>query len=197
MIDGNLKLNGPICGRPCAELLHSQELKLFTACPYSRTPVRGKRRCPDHDLTRWVGDGVGEEVVVQHRRRRVLLTESWSDPYDVLLKPIDPVLSGDADGVPGRWLSASQATEQQLKDYWSEKEKNGFALLRTVVDGLACRTHKEACKDYAKLIKQGRLGGVLVAATTTGFILHIAPFAGAESIPVRYFFIAALKQHGP
>ena len=197
ILDGCLKLNGRVCGRPVAELIESPELKLFTAAPCSCDPLYGKRRCAAHDLSGGhVGDAQASEAIVAHRRRRVLVKEGTGAAYDVLLKPVDYVLARNESAVAGRWVSASKVTTGQLNDYWAGQEPSGYVSLRTPAasfDGLSCKTSKESCKEYKRLIRQGRLGGVLVAVTSCGYILHISPFTGAETVPLRFFFIAALK----
>ena len=40
-------------------------------------------------------------------------------------------------------------------------------------------------------------GGWLFALSTDGFIMHMAEFVGAESLPQRYFFLAAVKDEFP
>ncbi len=117
-----------------------------------------------------------------------------SSGYDLLLKPIDHVLADNAAAVAGRWVSSTSCTDRQVYDYWGQKEADGFVYFKTPsaeVATLTCNTSKEATKDYKRMIRQGRLGGVLIACTSSGYILHIAPFT--EAIPLRYFFIAALR----
>ena len=197
MLDGNMKLNGKVCGRPVAELTECPELGLYTATPCSCAPLFGKRRCAEHDLSGpWDGEALGESVIVAHRRRRVRLKQASSLPYEVLLKPTDDVLGGSDAGVRGRWIPASKATERQLRDHWLSQEPTGYVTMPTPADsfgGLECQTSKESSKEFKRLVRQGRFGGVLVAVTSCGYILHVAPFVGAETVPLRYFFVCALK----
>lgn len=196
VFDGCLKLCGRVCGRPAAEMVHCPELSLYTACPCSRQPQFKKRRCAEHDCSKPVAGPLLDEVAVAHRRRRILLTEPCEYPYELCLKPTDHVLADTASSVPGRWVAASQCSERQIYEYWKDKAESGFQMSKSTTSeltGLACKTHKESCKDYKRLIKAGRLGGLLVACLPSGHVLHVRPFVGAESITVRYFFIASLK----
>ena len=202
VVDGNLKLAGRTCSRPVAEYAHSAELGLFTATPCSRQPAFKRRRCALHCAGQLgVEHGpLGEEVAVAHRRKGVLLTEALKESYEVLLKPVDLVLAGAAASVAGRWIAAEKATFRQLWDYWKSKGDEGFISAKSSGSELNlvdCKTHKENTKDYKRLIKQGRFGGLLIAVTDKGFIVHAETFVGAESIPQRYFFVAKVAAKLP
>lgn len=162
VVDGNMKLNARSCGRPAAELVECPELGLFSAGPCSKTPLFRKRRCREHDLTGAHAEALGDEVVVAHRRRRVLLKDASACPYEVCLKATEAVLRGTDKNCVGRWIPASQATERQVRDYWSQQEVAGFVSMRTPRSSLevTCQTSKEASKEYKRLVKQGRLGGI-------------------------------------
>lgn len=201
IMDGNFKLNGRSCGRPCAEMVHSAELGLYTACPCSKRPLYRKRRCADHDRSDALEAPLDEEAVVAHRRPRVLMKEASAHPYDVLLKPIDSVLTQTASSVTGRWVPASQASERQLWEYWQQQESTGYVNMKTpasTFEGMTCRTGKESSGSllYKRLVRQGRLGGVLVACLSSGYVLHVFPFIGTETVTLRYFFVASLKKLG-
>ncbi|CAK9116147.1 unnamed protein product [Durusdinium trenchii] len=187
IMDGNFKLNGRSCGRPCAEMVHSAELGLYTACPCSKRPLYRKRRCADHDRSDALEAPLDEEAVVAHRRPRVLMKEASAHPYDVLLKPIDSVLTQTASSVTGRWVPASQASERQLWEYWQQQESTGYVNMKTpasTFEGMTCRTGKESSGSllYKRLVRQGRLGGVLVACLSSGYVLHVFPFIGTETV---------------
>ena len=201
VVDGNMKLNGRVCGRPVAELLECPELGLFTACPCSKAPLQKKRRCREHLLTAPDKPLVDAdtEVIVAHRRRRVLLKAWTSQPYDVLVKPRFCVEDGTSGEYRGSWMVASKATEEQLQEYWLQQEASGFVNFKTpssALGGLACQTSKESSKEFKRLVRRGRFGGVLLACATNGYILHTTPFVGAETVTQRYFFVAALKCFG-
>lgn len=189
VVDGNQKLCGRYCGRPVAQLQHCASLGYWTATPCSRTPARKCRRCSLHKPGPPEGP-LDEEAVVAHRRVRVLMTQSSGFPYEVLLKPVDAVISGAAASVKGRWVPASQCTSRQLQDYWDHTAD--FISHRTCKEGLTCQTHKEADQQARKFARQNRFGGILLACTPDGHILHVQEFTGCESIPIRYFFIGDL-----
>ena len=194
VVDGNQKLCRRVCGRPVAELTECKPLGLFTATPCSCTPAFKQRRCQKHSVASAPLDRGPEqsEVIVQHRRQRVLRSAADSEPYQVLLK-----LKEDRDNLkaPGRWVTAEQVTAGQLYDYWSKQEASGYVATKSPPSDLAstvCSTHKESAKGYKKLVRQGRLCGWLIATTSNGMIVHAKEFVGAESIPQRYFFVAEL-----
>lgn len=194
VVDGNQKLCRRVCGRPVAELTECKPLGLFTATPCSCTPAFKQRRCQKHSLASAPQDRGPEqsEVIVQHRRQRVLRAAADGEPYQVLLK-----LEEDCDNpnAPGRWVAAEHVTAGQLYDYWSKQEATGYVATKSPPNDLAstiCSTHKESVKGYKKLVRQGRLCGWLIATTSNGMIVHAKEFVGAESIPQRYFFVAEL-----
>ena len=194
VVDGNQKLRGRYCGRPVAELQHCASLGYWTATPCSRNPAPKCRRCSLHQPCPPEGP-LGDESVTAHRRVRVLMSQSSGYPYEVLLKPTDSLLSGAAASVKGRWVPASQCTSRQLEDYWDNTAS--FISHRTCKDGLMCQTHKEADKEARKLARQNRFGGILLACTPDGYVLHAQEFTGCESIPIRYFFIADVCEATP
>ena len=198
-IDGDPKLARKICGRPVAELAHCGALGLYTATPCSCEPAFKKRRCMAHDLTRPRAHREPEqaEVVVGHRRRKILRSGACAEPYDVQLKDKDRV---DDPKCPTRWIAAEHVTEKQLDEYWHNMEAKGFVAAKSAPGDLSstsCATHKESTATYRKLVRAGRLGGWLVACTSNGKIVHAKEFVGAESISPRYFFLAELAQAVP
>ena len=194
VMDGNMKLSRRVCGRPVAELNESKEFGLFTATPCSCTPGFKQRRCQKHNVSRPLEDRGPEqmEVIVKHRRKRVLRGNSHGEPYQVQLKVKDQVDDRDA---PTRWVSAGDVTPGQLYDYWKQQEAVGYLAMKSPPHDLAstsCTTHKEGTRGYKRLVKQGRLCGWLVATTSNGVIVHAKEFVGAESVPQRYFFLGEL-----
>ena len=120
----------------------------------------------------------------------------------VLLKPVDAVIAGVSSQCNGRWTKASSVSEMQLWDYWSRQEAAGFVHHDSLAQDLAClacRTHKESkgSREYKRMVKRGRLGGVLLATTSSGLVLHLQGFVGSETLPIRYFFIGDLKSQIP
>ena len=109
VVDGNLKLAPRICGGEVAELVHSPLLKAYTVSPCSRAPCRKRKRCALHagDLNPAARGPAPEEAVVSHCRLRRLLSAPCTEPYEVLVKPIDAVLAGCADQYSGRWASST------------------------------------------------------------------------------------------
>lgn len=199
VVDGNMKLSRRICGRPVAELTHSRELNLFTATPCSCTPVFKGRRCSKHRVSSPPDDPgpAQSEVIISHRRRRVLRDYVEGEPYDVQLKAKDWL---DDPAHPTRWTSADMVTAGQLHEYWAKQEKDGYVAMKSPPHDLAstsCTTHKEGTRGYKKLVRQGRLCGWLIATTSNGFVVHAKEFVGAESIPQRYFFLAEIAAHVP
>ena len=192
VVDGNLKLSGRVCGRPVAELRRCEPLQAYTAVPCSCPPARKARRCDLH-MSKAQEGPLDDQAVVAHRRYRVLMAQPCQFPYEVLLKSVDAVLCGVASQERGKWVSAGKCTPRQLEEYWSQQEEQGFISQRTPgQEEVSCRTSKETSKQYRQLVRQNRLGGVLLACTSEGFIVHLQQFVGAETIPVRYFFLAEI-----
>jgi hypothetical protein len=197
-VDGNLKLAGKICGRPVAELAECKPLGLFTATPCSEAPAFKKRRCCKHDTTNPPEDPHGDqiEVITKHRRHRILRTQPSSHPYEVFLKVKHNGTEID-DTIPGRWTEACFVTPTQLQEYWQKQEATGFVAAKSAPGDLAsskCATHKESTQAYKKLVRAGRLGGWLLAVTSSGKIIHAKEFTGAESVSLRYFFVAEMAE---
>lgn len=199
IMDGNLKLTSRICGRPVAELVPCKELGFFTAAPCSEPPAFKKRRCLQH-ATQARPDIVErpeDQVIIAHRRHRILRQACCSDPYQVQLTYRDRI---HEPNVPTRWVDASFASPEQLQEYWSKQEANGYVAAKSAPGDLAstsCSTHKESSKGYSKLVRAGRLSGWLIATTSDGIIVHAKRFIGTESISQRYFFIAELAAKIP
>lgn len=195
VFDGNAKLCRRHCGRPVAELRHSTALEKYTATCCSEKPCRGSRRCQKHRPLAEGEAAQGEqkypkqsEVIIAHRRRRILGTSACAAPYDVCL--IDSRYEACV-GYPRRWTPASGATGEQLREYWDKLDVGGYIPTKSPAANLrstACRTHKEGKYWAAKC----RHGGWLYAATPGGYIVHLAEYVGAESLPQRYFFLAEL-----
>ena len=207
VMDGNLKLCPKYCAREVAQLVHCPQLNAFTVTPCSRTPARKRKHCALHSAS-LNPDERGppqEEAIVSHRRLRRLLSDPQPEPYEVLLKPIDAVIAGCARHLRGRWVSAGSCTPGQLHDYWSAPSGEAGPDVSFVsgqapdadLRAVSCKTHKESSKDYQKLIRKGRMGGYLFAVTGTGHVLHCSEFVGKESIPLRWFFMAQLKEKVP
>ena len=197
IMDGNMKLNRRVCGRPVADLVESKELGLFTATPCSCTPAFKQRRCQMHNVANPPEDRGPEqsEVIIKHRRQRVLRGSAQGEPYQVQLKVKEQLDDPDA---PTRWASAEDVTAGQLHDYWSQQEDAGYVAMKSPPHDLAstsCTTHKEGTRGFKRLVKQGRLCGWLLATTSTGVIVHAKEFVGTESVPQRYFFLAELAVH--
>ena len=199
VVDGNLKLSRRICGRPVADLSESKELGLFTATPCSCTPVFKKRCCAKHCTQSPPADPGPEqsEAIVNHRRKRVFRGHTDGEPYDVELKTKEMLGNPQA---PTRWIAADLATPGQLHEYWESQERAGYIAMKSAPHDLAstsCTTHKEGTRGYQKLVRQGRMCGWLIATTSSGIIVHAKEFAGAESVPQRYFLLAEIAARVP
>ena len=60
------------------------------------------------------------------------------------------------------------------------------------MEELTCQTHKESATQTKKLQGQNRFGGILLATSPDGYIIHCDQFVGCEAIPLRYFFLASI-----
>jgi hypothetical protein len=192
VVDGNAKLSRRICGRNVAELLVCEPLGKCTAIACSGKPAYKKRRCEAHDSRPGL-DGVEgppqAEVVVAHRRPGVLLSAANTEIYEVCLA---------AQGCSARrWAPASAATTDQLSEYWGSQPDARYESARSSKDDITaskCKTHKE---NLAARFRGGRACGWLLACTPDGYIVHLAEYIGAESLPQRYFFLAEIQAISP
>ena len=150
-----------------------------------------QQRCYSKRSARVAGAAAGPpqaEVVVAHRRRRVLEITAVAQPYDVCLVP-----RGD-EGNPlavRRWCPAAWVTPGQLQEYWDNIEAHAFVPPKSPQADLtttSCKTHKEG--PAAR--RRTKRCGWLYACTPAGYILHLKEYVGAESLPQRYFFVAEL-----
>ena len=196
VIDGNAKLARRICGRAVAELLHCAALGKYTAVQCADKPCFKKARCQKH-AARVAGDAAGPpqtEVIVGHRRRRILHSAPTAEPYDVCFAiPEEPQLGT-------RWGAAGTATPGQLQEYWDKQESRAFMPSKSSqedVQASKCKTHKEEQGTGARLRRRFLRAGWLYACTPDGYVLHLKEYTGAESLSQRYFFLAELvKKYG-
>ena len=194
VVDGNAKLARRICARACAELMHSQPLGKYTATQCSEKPAFRLRCCRKH-MPRPQAEttALGQsEIIVAHRRRRVLDDVPVAEPYDVCLASRDMRLASGLDHrTPRRWVPASWMTQDMLQEYWDGKGDDAFVPVAAPLaarTATSCKTHKEDA-GRAERRKKCRCGW-LYACTPEGYILHLKEYVGAESLPQRYFFLA-------
>ena len=93
-----------------------------------------------------------------------------------------------------RWVPASWVTTQQLNEYWSNFNIAAYIASTSPsrdLESTKCRTHKEQASH--KFGRPGK-GGWLYACTPDGYIVHLKEYAGVESIPQRYFFLAEIVE---
>lgn len=197
VVDGNWKMSGRICGRPCAEVMGSSSGVFAVSC-CSGEPAWKKRRCGLHDMAQAPADPYPPQIekIVSHRACVRLAGQQGRLPYQVFLKCRDPQ---HAD-LAGRWEAADHVTPTQLHEYWGQLEKVGFVQKQSSQGDLqacGCQTHKEAMKVQAQLVKSGRCNGWLFAVTPCGFIVHAKPFYGTESIPQKYIFVNEILDQVP
>lgn len=79
VMDGNQKLSGRFCGRPCAEVLRAPCVGYYTSTACSRRPRFKSKRCAAHQ-PQPVQGFLEAEVVVAHRWLRGLQTEARPRP---------------------------------------------------------------------------------------------------------------------
>ena len=203
VIDGNAKLARRICGRAVAELMHCAPLDRYTATQCPCKPQFKMKCCGKHMASVLSGDcgPPQSEVIVAHRRRRVLETAPKTEPYDVCL-----VVRGQEDnpGALKRWAAACHVTQGQLQEYWSKAENQAYVPAASPdadLHSVSCRTHKETqprrASSSSNPSKFSRRCGWLYACTPDGYIVHLKEYVGAESLPQRYFFLAEVVEKAP
>ena len=116
VFDGNAKLARRSCGRQVAELVHCPVLGRYTATQCSETPGHKRKRCCFHAAGHVATVATGppqSEIVLSHRRRRVLECSPVAEPYDVCL-----VARGQEGNpvAPRRWCATFHATACQLQE---------------------------------------------------------------------------------
>jgi hypothetical protein len=189
VIDGNAKLARRICGRPVAELMRCEPLGRYTATQCSEKPSRKRKQCEKHGRQAEHGPSRYPpqiEVVVAHRRQRILQTSPTAEPYEVCLVP-----RGEENNplYRRRWTQARWVTPKQLQEYWDKLDEAAYvpaASAQRDLGATSCKTHKEDTKTR----RRARRCGWLYAYTPEGFVIHLKEYVGAESLPQRYFFLA-------
>ncbi|CAK0792238.1 unnamed protein product [Prorocentrum cordatum] len=186
VIDGNAKL-----------------ARRHTATQCSCKPGFKLKRCSKH-LARALTEDDGppqSEIIVSHKRRRVLETAPRAEPCDVCLAARD---QKDIPGAPRRWAAARQVTQGQLQEYWGNAGHQAHIPAMSPdadLQSVSCRTHKEAHLGRASRGSTpgqfSRRCGWLYACTPEGYIVHLKEYVGAESLPQRYFFLAEVVEKAP
>ncbi|CAK0879149.1 unnamed protein product [Prorocentrum cordatum] len=203
VIDGNAKLARRICGRAVAELMYPPSLERHTATQCSCKPGFKLKRCSKH-LARALTEDDGppqSEIIVSHKRRRVLETAPRAEPCDVCLAARG---QKDIPGAPRRWAAARRVTQGQLQEYWGNCGHQAHIPAMSPdadLQSVSRRTHKEAHLGRASRGSTpgqfSRRCGWLYACTPEDYIVHLKEYVGAESLPQRYFFLAEVVEKAP
>lgn len=226
VIDGHQKTTRRCCGVPLVMRLSCPPLGKECLLPCSGTPVYKEKFCRAH-LESCVVCRCDKPIAHISKKLPIgsclddLLTVYVEDTNGKHLKvPPSSLPSGQLSD----WLREQASQPQQdapqpvesVEQMLSEEQPDAQLLGQDVIYdddttleellALSCKTHKHGKdaerpqKGTAKRFRHRRCrrtGGVLMACSPDGFLIDVAEFYGAESLPQRYFFLARLRELYP